>query len=232
MNNFKTWAFAGILAASASAQATLIDFTDTDQWAGGVVATPETQTYGNLSVTVTTNTGYYYSAERCSVSFLACDNDGLGIKDDEITYSGGNMFSGELLTVTFSEAVDLEWIGFLDLFVEDGSPESAQLIASYEDGSKAGTAWESTETQAENQWGWLMADTDNDLNLDATFSLDGITKLEFFAGTEVYQSAANSDFALAAIKVEVPEPATLGLLGFGVLALLGARRRAGQAQAK
>ncbi len=227
MNKVKTLTIASLIIASAGSQASLIDFTNPYAWQEGRVSTSVTNTYGALEITVDSSSGSYYSGERCGISYISCENDGLGIRDDEISFYDGNMYDGELLTVSFNEAVDLEWIGFLDMFVESGGAESAQLLATYEDGSQAGAAWEATETQTDNKWGWLMADLDNDLDVDSTFSLDGITKLEFFTGTQFYSSSPNSDFAVAALKLaNVSEPATFGLLGFGVLALWGARRRA------
>jgi len=213
---------------ASTANATLIDFTDKDLWAANGTPTIS-NVYGDLTVTLTSAPYAYTNKDEganCSgyVS-LACETDGIGIRDDEITWHDGGMYDGELITISFSEAVDIDWVGFLDLFDENGGKEIAQVVATYEIGGKKGEGFEAD--QAVGTVGWFQATADNGIKSVTDF-FTGVTKLEFFADAAgSIDGPSNSDFALAAIKVtEVPEPGTLGLMGLGLLALVRARRQA------
>lgn len=234
MNSLKKGLMAAtLLVSSVAANATLIDFTDGDAWGvGNGLTSPTTVEYGDLSVTLRAfrdhpNEVDYTNRDEggCSVTGLVCQTDGVGVRDDEITWHDGGMYDGELITIEFSEAVDIDWVGFLDLFDENGGKEVAQVVATYQDGSTSGQGFEADQSTGTK--GWFQATADNGIKSVIDF-FTGVTKLEFFADKAGSISGpSNSDFALAAIKVtEVPEPGTLGLMGLGLLALVRARRNA------
>ncbi len=225
---------AATVAGSSIANATLIDFTDDSVWGqGSNLTSPKFVDYGDLRVTLSAyNPGAttYTNVNEggCSVlsPALACVTDGIGIADDEITFvpGEGNRYDGEMIKIDFNQAVDIEWIGFLDLFIESGGTETAQMVAFYEDGSLAGNGFEADQVVGSD--GWLKGNADNDLLGGADF-FKGITSLEFFADYPGnINGPANTDFALAAIKIAtVPEPGSLTLLGLGLAALGFSRRK-------
>jgi hypothetical protein len=220
------------------AQAGLIDFTDADAWedAEGLDGFTSLTTYDGLKITVTSNAPGFlltFNADdahgSCAgASGLACDGDGLGVSDDEVTYDpdGLGVDGTERLYVYFSDAVTglpvevtITGIGFLDLFGQnaltgDTSAETAMwtYLPVFVDGSLTGTETNGTlgyKTIAQNQ--------------------AGVNSLFFYS---VDPAAENSDFALASLSFRreqpldpVPEPATLMLTAAGLAAAFRARRR-------
>jgi hypothetical protein len=134
---------------------------------------------------------------------LACDGDGIGISDDEAT---GIPAGRELLRVTFlSGPVDILGVDVLDLFLDEGPgiDESVEL-------STDATTW-SRYYSAGLPGGYVST--------GFTASSTSVLYLRGFDDKV-------SDGALARITY-VPEPATLSLLGIGVigLAVIARRRR-------
>ncbi|MCH2159712.1 MAG: PEP-CTERM sorting domain-containing protein [Oleiphilaceae bacterium] len=213
----KAFAAVAFLVAS-TANATLIDFTNDDHWASNGEKTASHTYDSGLEVTITSHPGAFTNkteGKACSTALtgLMCQTDGLGVRDDEIS------FGNEYIKVEFSQSVDVDWIAFLDLFIEGpnlNTPELAKVRVNGDENSVFG--FEGDQTR--NTVGWFQTSGDN--------FFSGVTMLEFFAdansGDEI--SPGNTDFALAAINVtEVSEPGTLALMGLGVLALVGARKR-------
>jgi len=131
---------------------------------------------------------------------LACDGDGIGIIDDEITAE-----LNQLLTVSFTPTADVINIYLLDLF--DNSREfEVAMISVTGDGTV-----------------YTVDGTGIDLG---GFIITGITQDDVTTITFEALDNGDSDYALAAIEVSsIPEPGTLGLLGAGLLALGLMRRK-------
>jgi len=219
----------GALTLAATAQATLIDFTDADQWSKG--GTPRTESYGDLDVTLIawdkygnqvpfTNTRY--DGNKPCADFggqgLQCETDGVGIGDDEVT------FEIEMLQVVFSEAVDIKAITLLDLFYRTGSDPIAEQATIGTDpiGLNYGI-WEGTANN--DRTGFFKATVDNAITTQGSALFNDVTSLYFGAHSHL-GNPRYSDFALAAIElVDVPEPSTIALFGLGLVSLFGARRQ-------
>ncbi|WP_169566545.1 hypothetical protein [Sneathiella limimaris] len=153
----------------------------------------------------------------CASPPLACQLDGIGITDDEI--SGG---TNETVTVSFGEARVVESIYFLDLFAATNQQTREQAQVSWGGGSSGigsmliDANWAETPNGAS---GYLMFALNN-LN---------VAWLEFLAPTHnPGDELGVNDFSLAAISVStVPLPAALPLYGsaLAVLGFLGWRRK-------
>ncbi|GIX12226.1 MAG: hypothetical protein KatS3mg118_0185 [Paracoccaceae bacterium] len=202
------------LSAVPAAAVTLVDFTDRAIWSGSGAAATSFHDYGAFSVSVTSNpagrlnfTQNYdgpAGASFCGAGGLACISDGLGITDDEI---GGT----ESATLTFSRAVTVSGLHFLDLFVarNQSSRETAKV-------SVNGGSWQS----------FAAVNTGNGGYLFEAVNWTNVTSLAF-----AYQigndSSGIGDYALAAVEVTpVPVPAAglLMITGLGGLGLIARRR--------
>jgi len=227
----KGWlAASALIVAASAAQATLIDFTDADQWTAS--GTPHTVSYGDLDVTLIaynlfgqqvpfTNTPYDGQAPCADFGGqgLQCETDGIGIGDDEVS-------SGvELLRVIFSSAVNIKSVTLLDLFSsspDDPFGEQAS-IASDVNYLNYGI-WEGIADN--DHTGFLTATADNALDSTSSGLFTGVTNL-YLGAHPFLGNPHHSDFALAAIElVDVPEPGTLLLFGMGLLSMVGLRRMA------
>lgn len=202
--------FVAALAFCAPAYASIVDLTSS------VWLTPNTGTSQIIDgVTVTlTPTGGVLAADTipgnpnppCTGTIdLACNQDGVGITqtgagDDEV-----GLNNGENLKITFSSAVTLKAIGFLDLFNESPAAEKASWKVN-------GGATNSVTGTATDTIGWYLV---------SSLTVLGVTTLDFFIDAT---SPGNSDFALAYIEFikpnpssDVPVPAALPLLASGLL---------------
>ena len=203
------------------AQALLIDFTDYSVWgAGNIIATPNldnqtataSYTYpDNLTVTLTATGGnltFNVPGSCGSATYLACDGDGIGISDDEIS---GVLSAGESLLVEFSRAIGIYSISLLDLFGHAGDPESAQLQFDGNGNSTSYSVAGTADADGVGQYQIAMANLAHHGDL---------TSILFTSPNET------SDFALAALELgidvdtlSIPEPMTVALFGLGLLSL-------------
>ncbi len=187
---------------SSAANALLIDFTNANPWSAANGAT----SYSNQGLTLTSSVvnGLTFNgglSERtgCANSthggLLACEGDGIGIQNDEVTGSG------QVLTVTFDSPVDVINIYLLDLFWRGNDLETA-IINIDSSGNILINGVDATG-------GFVSTNISDSGVISITFTTDGYP----------------SDFSLAAIEVSVPEPGTLSLLGAGLLGIGLMRRR-------
>jgi hypothetical protein len=222
----------GLAATQPAYAGAIIDFTD-DLWKpleAGDTNSKRTRTLGflgNVSIEALapdgsaadlTFMGGVPGSPTPPCDFLACDNDGAGVTDDEVTFGVGFKEEVERLLVTFENSIDLKKFHFLDLFgvnsqTNDPEAETAQWQINGDGGPGGVLTGTATDTV-----GYAVTGNINEFGM----------QIEFFADTAFTPSSDNSDFALAAI--EIPVPGTLGLLGAGLLGLGAfARRRVAHA---
>lgn len=196
-----------IMGFAVATQALVIDFTD-NQWKSAISGNSAnigditlTANAGNLTFNANDNSG---CVAGISAHGLACDGDGIGINDDEITQGGV-----QSITITFASAVDILNIDVLDLFGNERTGETALIMEAggvatpikppSGNGGVAGGYWETG------------------------FNMMGITELVLFSPDDGF-----SDYALARLDYQaasVPEPGPLALLGLGLFGIATLRRR-------
>ncbi|GFE52499.1 hypothetical protein So717_42520 [Roseobacter cerasinus] len=215
--SFKSFCLAaGVTAASTmGASAALLDFTAgpdaTGQFSdgdGGFITWEVTATGGTL------NTNTPIDAELplpAPGGVLALENDGVGVDDDEATAQ-----DDQTLIVTFSEAILLTGLHFLDLFIgPQGGTESVSVFANGGINLTAGDPVEASDD--------IGVAPDNGYAF-RSFSDIEITSLTFIPGDATDDTTG--DFALAAIEYELVDdqmdPVPLPAGGFLLLGALGA----------
>jgi hypothetical protein len=202
-----------------------IDFTEASLWAGAEGQTSFTASalFDGVTVTLTSLGGRLtfnandINSSCASVTQLACEGDGIGIRDDEVT-SDYTTSSDERLSVWFSAPVTISGIGLLDLF---GYPNQSGDTAAER------ARWVVYHSSGPNEGGSIVG-TDQNSNLGYIYASSvytDVTRIRFYATTP-----SNSDFALASLNISaasVPEPSSLFLsaIGLGGVTLLRSRRR-------
>jgi hypothetical protein len=217
---------AATLLVSVSANATLIDFTDRAKWEAD--GTPSSVTYGDLTVTVIaydqngdpTNfnaTQNFDGQPPCTlpgIGTLVCDSDGLGIGDDEITFGSGTMTDVERIRVKFSRPVDLSAVVFLDMFAQ-GSPSDNPTEIAQSVWTNGSNVWSATATDTT---GFFVATASNG-DLQGIRPFSNVNEISFFADDHKASSPSNTDFALAAIVIDVSAPSALLLMIAAIVGL-------------
>jgi hypothetical protein len=139
----------------------------------------------------------------CGVGQLACENDGVGIGNDEITM-------GQTLNLIFDTAVRITSIEFLDLYKGTYEEQATVTI----DG---GTPFSVNATETSGDGGYA------NLSLAA---LVGPGQNIAFTARDFYGDDGNNDYALASITVSaVPIPAAIWLFGTALIGLIGFTKR-------
>lgn len=206
MNVLKMTGTAGALLVAGTmgaASSTLIDFTDESTGFSGSFGSNNWVLTGSP---VAPNTN---EAGPGPVDVLAGDNDGVGIRDDEITNPN------EYVTLTFDDVVRLTGLYTLDLFI--AVDEATAEIANVTIGDVPG-AMDATLVAGQ------MAGSGPGFQFTDTLSLVG-SSFSFWA-TDTNDARGGPDFALAGVTVEVvPLPAGMLLLGTALGGLGLARRK-------
>lgn len=189
-----------------AAQASTIDLTDNGSYTATTTSASGTTDGVAWQITPIPTTAKLtytkFDAIATPGSPLAFENDGIGIKDDEVTYPS------EKLTMTFSKAVDLDGIYVLDLFGDEA-------VSIFGDGNVLLGVFKATKPFGEPNGGYYF------------FALAGkvvVNSLTFVPGSG-NDTKAKPDFALAGLEISpVPLPAA-GLLLAGALGGLGLAKR-------
>jgi hypothetical protein len=216
-------AVVGLAIMSCAAGATTIDFTN--------AATGKTGTIGSITWTMTSNIGTPNNSQlfdgqgsNLTGTGLALQRDGYGVrsaidnsrKDDEITSMRGGM---EAITLTFSKAVNVTAVSFLDLYLTYAGGIGEVGYALFDDG----TSVSASATDIANSHGSRRAGY-----ASTAFSAIKTTTIRFFIGLTNDQQGL-ADGALASVDVApvpVPGAGLLLLGGLGGLAVVRRARRA------
>ena len=190
-----------------------IDFRSTD-WAPANGMTSYTVSYPGFDVTATSNGTEANALYQDSI-------DGLGIMLDE----GDEIDDFERLRVEFSTAQTLNGVWITDLFAyPDGNDPSGEmgLVKLFDDGQALLGAFPFIGNDADQANGELYVDFGGVADvLWANFFVvnSGDTNFKSVGGS------CDNEFSVAGFTQPVPEPATMLLLGSGLLGLAGAGRK-------
>jgi len=210
------------LAATSAQASTLLDFTSTAVQAAVQAPTSGQVAFAGTTATISTTGGALtwnppQDGSTCDGTALACELDGLGVRDDEI--SGGTQ---ESIRIDFGAAVTLDAIYFLDLFSQANGNGQEKALVSYDGGSMEFFS-DANETPTGDS-GYLFM---------ALLPRITTTWLSFMAPDyNPGDGLGRNDYSVAAISA-VPLPAALPLYGAGlaVMGLVGWRRKRKEAQA-
>ena len=195
-----------------SASAFTIDVTDGIAWSGANGLPTYTYNYSDLGVTV--SSFEFVDPNYVPGGTLTWNTgDGIGINNE---YEYDEIELSERLIVTFSEPVYLSSIHLTDLFNEHGYLEEGGYRL------KTGPrSWDATPTG-------FIADSSQFLNTtngDKTINFSNPLVYGIGFGS-IERACQNHEFSLASIEVNpVPEPATIVLLGSGLVGLAGFGRK-------
>ena len=216
MFNLKAIGTAVLLTFSAvTANASILDFTTTSTFSS-ISAAGATGAVDGVGYSITTTPagkltfGETSVGSTCASSGLACEFDGLGVRDDEISTSSSVIQS---IIVSFNETVTITGLYFLDLFIarNGATNEVAQVMVSPGGSTSTFDAMEVVGSGASG------------LAYYGGLSLTGSTFT--FTALRTNDAVALADYALAGIELApIPLPAGLLLLG-GALGALGISRR-------
>jgi hypothetical protein len=207
LNSYALVLAAGLLGA-AGAQASTIDLTDNGSYVAGT--SQASGTVDDIAWVikptpkkgVLTYTPFDGDDINAMPSGLAYENDGIGIKDDEVTYPS------EKLAMTFAEQVTVTGVYVLDLF----GLETASI---YADGNLVGVITAASLSGDNSTDGYAFIDFGKGILA---------TTLTFVPGSQ-NDAYGHPDFALAAVTLApIPVPAA-GLMLLGGLGVLGAAKR-------
>ena len=214
MFNFKTLAGAVVALgmSTLASNAAVVDFTDSSAFSNGDLS----EVIDGVLVTISSSPAGLNFDDKvrvtddafCSDATFACDNDGAGIIDDEISNPDG---ISQSITVTFSRAVDILSFGGLDLYADD----DGEVLIGVTDGGVMGAA---TATELFELGGNGDAFVVLDINLSTSI---------LFTVSTGNDALGVADGSLSYIQFEaapIPLPAGVLLLG-GALAGLGMMRR-------
>ena len=208
-NILATAAALAITATGANAASVLIDLTDESSYS---FSTSEiTGAGGGAAFTITPNMSVLTQGPDGpgAIGPLAGENDGIGIRDDEVT------FPAQFLSLEFSRDVVITALYFLDLFQSPDGHSSAEAAEVTSNTAATGTFSAQVPIRV-NPVGY---------GAFTGLALDGNTFS--FAALASNDTVANPDYALAGFEYEVapvPLPAGIALLA-GALGGLGLMRR-------
>jgi hypothetical protein len=231
-------ALGAFVSAGSASATTLIDFTDRNQWDGQGAGATYSFDYGWFTAAISTNPPQSLnfsqnfdgpeSSSYCQASSgpLACQSDGLGVINDEIS-------EGQSVTVTFSRALRVTGLHFFDLFRSASNPEInfERAVVHLNGDPNHEYTFDAVEVlgaagpnpEDENTLGG---------HLFASVNWGGVTSMTFFPREGFNDDSGVPDFALAGLQV-VPIP--LPAAGWGLLTALGglvlASRRRNKAHA-
>ncbi|MEO1658848.1 MAG: hypothetical protein AAFR65_14135 [Pseudomonadota bacterium] len=222
MKNFVLGACAAMAASFGAANAAVLDFTA--DVLSSAIGDVRTATVDNVLFTITgqpkavNNSQRYDGGDQAFCDFLACERDGLGMKNDEFT---GGEKPRERATIE-SEAIRVERIFLLDLFKSNNPDKGAESVqirlytADNLDSAAQTIVFDATDVKADNNAGYYALDV----------GLSNVVKMTFRARTRSGTDDRDSDFALAGVEFsEMPVPGAALFFGTAFLAGAAARRK-------